>query len=162
MLGLGFFFIDIDKELGLGDAKTAEQADEPLIAVALIGQVLNASHEGAQASPATILNLELESSRGAQAVYRRGAEHTHAAIVESGELLSQPSDNLRRTLLRDPRSIFKGFQNNEHAADVADVGAEHRGISRQVNRVSDSFFRPRQLRHFLDHLVRAIQCRPVR
>ena len=82
--------IDIDKKLRLGDAEATKEADQVGIAICLIGHVLNATHECAQSGAAAILNLELESARGPEAVHWRGAENAHTPLSESGDLLPQP------------------------------------------------------------------------
>ena len=42
------------------------------------------------------------------------------------------------TPLRVSLALFKGLQDHEHAAHVADVGAQQRGIAGQVDRVPDA------------------------
>ena len=164
LLGLELVAVDLHEELGLVHREAAEQSDQPRVRVALVRQVPHGPLQGAEAGPALVLNLELEAAGGAQAVDRRRAEHGDPGSADVAVLLAQFGGDGRGTPLRVSLSLFKRLQNDEHAAHVADVRAQQRGVAGKVDRMPD----PRDLlgiasdrAHLLDDLVGAVQAGAV-
>ena len=101
-------------------------------------KILNGALQGAQAGAAAVLHLQLEAAGRAQAVDGRRAEHADARRGDRVEFLAQPLDDRRRAELRVAGALLERLENHEHAAHVADVGAQHGRVAGQVDRVRDA------------------------
>ena len=157
LLGLGLFVVDVDVELRLGDAEAAEQAGEPRVAVALVGEILDGPLQRPQARAAAVLDLQLEAARAAQAVDRRRAEDADPCRRDLAEFLAQPGDDRGRAELRFAGPFLERLEDHEHAADVADVRAQDGRVARQVDGVGDAGLFAGDFAHFADDLVGAVE-----
>src|SRR5262249_25581609 len=121
----------------------------------------NRAREAAQPRAAAILYLELETASATQSIDWWRAEESNARIHHRSELLAQSRRDPGGTQFFMPRALSKGLENDKHAADVADVGGQQRGIARHVDGVRDAFGLSRHLAETLNDRVGSAQARPV-
>ena len=114
-----------------------------------------------QAGTAAVLHLQLEAARGAQAFDRRRTEDADPRRGDRAELLAQPRDDRWRAELRLASPLLERLEDHEHAADVADVRAQHGRVAGQVDRVGDARLFAGDLAHLADDLVGAVERRAV-
>ena len=77
----------------------------------------------AQAGTALVLDLEFDAAGGSQALNRRGPKDAHGGFLEGVELLPQFGGDAAAVQFRVFLAFFKGPQDHEHAAHVAEVRA---------------------------------------
>ena len=110
-----------------------------------------------QTGTAAILHLQLEAAGGSQALDRRRTEHADTRRGDRAEFLAQPRHDRRSAELRFAGSLLERIEDHEHAADVADIRAQHGRVAGQVDRVSNARHFAGNLAHFADNFVGAVE-----
>ena len=85
--------------------------------------------QGPQAGVPLVLDLQFDAAGGAQAFDGRGPEDADRGFLEGVELLPQFGGDAAAVQLRVLLALFKRLEDHEHAAHVADVRAQKRGIA---------------------------------
>ena len=92
-----------------------------------------------QPGAATVLHLQLEAAGAAQAVDRRGAEDAPPAPPGSrGNACRSRSATAFGAQLRVAGALLERLEDDEHAADVGDVGAGQDRVAGHADRVADA------------------------